>query len=188
VNSGSNKQQTSFESRVAALLLELGIPENYGSQHQLDPCEECPQLESIGKDMFEREQSMAPQAAHAWFAMQEAAASQGLDLQVVSAFRTIDYQAGIIKKKLATGQTMAQILSVSAAPGFSEHHSGNALDLSTPGFEPLEEEFENSPAFEWLKHSAGDYAFRLSYPRNNPQGVCYEPWHWCWAPDIQSDS
>jgi len=186
VNTGGNQQLTAFELRIAALLLELGIPQDYGSQHLLEPCEECAQLQSIGKDMFERDQSMAPQAARAWFDMQSAATSEGLELQAVSAFRTVDYQAGIIRRKLHAGQTMAQILEVSAAPGYSEHHSGNALDISTPGYEPLEQDFENSPAFAWLTKSAGDYGFRLSYPRDNPHGVCYEPWHWCWAPGALS--
>lgn len=177
-------QQTSFEREIAALLVELGIPEDYGTRHLLEACEECSQLVSIGKDMFDRDQSMAPQAARAWSEMKTAAKSAGIKLQSVSAFRSVEYQAGIIQKKLDAGQTMIQILQVSAAPGYSEHHSGNALDISTPGYEPLEEEFENSPAFEWLKKSARDYGFRLSYPRNNPHGVCYEPWHWCWVAEI----
>jgi D-alanyl-D-alanine carboxypeptidase len=176
-------QQSSFELKIAALLHELGIPEDYGSQHLLDSCEECSQLESIGKDMFDREQSMAPNAGRAWFNMKTVAAIEGIELQPVSAFRSVEYQAGIIQRKLDAGQSIEQILLVSAAPGYSEHHSGNALDISTPGFEPLAEEFENSPAFEWLKQSAGNYGFSMSYPRNNPHGVCYEPWHWCWAAD-----
>jgi D-alanyl-D-alanine carboxypeptidase len=112
--------------------------------------------------------------------MKDAAAAGGIELQAVSAFRSVEYQAGIISRKLDAGQSMAQILKVSAAPGYSEHHSGRALDISTPGFEPLEEAFENSPAFEWLQESAGDYGFALSFPRNNQHGLAYEPWHWCW--------
>ena len=180
----SNKQQTSFEREIAALLLELGIPEDYGVQHQLGPCEECSRLQSIGTDMFGRDQSMSPQAALAFAEMKAAAADSGIDLQAVSAYRSVEYQAGIIKRKLAAGQSIAHILQVSAAPGYSEHHSGRALDLSTPGYAPLEEEFEDSPAFTWLKKSAANFGFKLSYPRNNPHGVCYEPWHWCWAAEV----
>ena len=22
----------------------------------------------------------------------------------------------------------------------------------------------------------------MSYPRDNPHGIVYEPWHWCWQP------
>jgi D-alanyl-D-alanine carboxypeptidase len=183
VTSGSNKQQASFEQKIAALLLELGIPEDYGVQHLLDPCEECLQLQSIGKDMFGRDQRLSPPAALAFAEMKAAAADSGIELQAVSAYRSVEYQTGIIKRKLATGQSIEQILQVSAAPGYSEHHSGRALDISTPGYTPLEDDFENSPAFAWLKESAADFGFKLSYPRNNPHQLCYEPWHWCWIDD-----
>ena len=112
--------------------------------------------------------------------MKSAAEHNGILLQAVSAFRAIDYQAGIIKRKLEAGQCMEDILKVSAAPGYSEHHSGRALDITTPGFEPLEEVFEKSAAFEWLQQSAREFNFHLSYPRNNHHAVAYEPWHWCW--------
>lgn len=181
MNTDGKFQPTTFKQKIAALLLRLGIDEDYGLQHQLDLCEECSQLVSIGKDMFDREQSMSLHAGRAWSEMKQVAASAGIELQLVSAYRSVDYQAGIIQRKLDRGQSVDQILKASAAPGYSEHHSGNALDISTPGYTPLEEEFEHSPAFDWLKKSAGSYGFTMSYPRNNPHGVCYEPWHWCWA-------
>jgi hypothetical protein len=28
------------------------------------------------------------------------------------------------------------------------------------------------------RYTAGRHGFRLSYPRDNPHGVIYEPWHW----------
>lgn len=172
--------QTPYGREIAALQEQLGIPEDYGLKHQLALCEECTQLVSIGKDIFDRNQRMAPDAARAWLDMKAAAASSSIELQSVSAFRSVEYQAGIIRRKLNTGQSMTQILAVSAAPGYSEHHSGQALDISTPGYEPLEEEFENSPAFEWLNKSASEFGFNMSYPRNNRHKVAYEPWHWCW--------
>ena len=174
-------QATAFEQKIAQLLAELGIPHDYGLKHQLAPCEECKSLQFIGKDMFDRDQYLSPEAASSWSEMSDAASAFGIELLVVSAFRTVDYQAGIIRRKLDSDQCMEQILGVSAAPGYSEHHSGRALDISTPGFEALEEEFENSPAFDWLNQHAATYGFSLSYPRNNPHKVCYEPWHWCWA-------
>lgn len=173
-------QQAVFEHKIAVLQKQLGIPESYGLLHKLELCEECTQPVSIGKDIFDRDQKMTSQAAHAWFEMRDAAATDNIDIQVVSAFRPVDYQAAIIKRKLDTGQCIKDILKVSAAPGYSEHHSGRALDLTSPGFEPLEEAFENSPAFAWLGDSAGQFGFSMSYPKNNRHGIAYEPWHWCW--------
>jgi len=112
--------------------------------------------------------------------MREAAAQAGVELEIVSAFRSIEYQLGILRRKLERGQLMGDILRVSAAPGFSEHHSGRALDITTPGYAALEEEFERSLAFDWLRKNAKLYNFSLSYPRGNRHGIAYEPWHWCW--------
>ena len=74
---------------------------------------------------------------------------------------------------------MEQILRVSAAPGYSEHHSGRAVDVTTPGCAPLTGEFESTAAFAWLAAHARDFGFVLTYPRDNRYGVIYEPWHWC---------
>lgn len=112
--------------------------------------------------------------------MRSAAANDGIELQVVSAFRSASYQLLIIERKLERGQSMDEILRVSAAPGYSEHHSGRVVDVTCPGFAALEEEFENSPAFAWLQHEAAAFGFALSYPRNNIHDIAYEPWHWCW--------
>jgi D-alanyl-D-alanine carboxypeptidase len=112
--------------------------------------------------------------------MRRAAAASMIELQLVSAFRSIDYQLGLLERKLQRGQAIDAILAVSAAPGYSEHHSGRALDLTTPGFAVLEEDFEKSPAFAWLQRHAVEHGFHLSFPRGNPHGVIYEPWHWCW--------
>ena len=71
-----------------------------------------------------------------------------------------------------------EILTVNAAPGFSEHHTGNAVDIATPGSRPLTEEFEATPAFEWLSANAENYGFSMTYERDNPWGFIYEPWHW----------
>ena len=113
--------------------------------------------------------------------MSEAAARDGVELQVVSAYRSVDYQAGIIRRKLENGQGIDEILRVSAAPGFSEHHTGRALDLTTPGCAVLEEDFEHSAAFTWLAAHAGEFGFTLSFPRGNPHRVAFEPWHWAWG-------
>ena len=110
--------------------------------------------------------------------MRRAAGAQGIVLEAISGYRSHHYQLGIFERKLALGQTVEQILTVNAAPGYSEHHSGNALDIGSPGEAPAEESFERTPAFDWLTANAGDFGFVMSYPRDNPHGIVYEPWHW----------
>ena len=75
-----------------------------------------------------------------------------------------------MRAKLARGQSIDEILSVSAPPGYSEHHSGRAVDVTTDGVRPLELEFEGTAAFTWLSRHAGRFGFSLSYPRQNPYG------------------
>ncbi len=134
----------------------------------------------VGQDTQDRPQWLSARAARAWMRMRDAAAQAAVELQIVSAFRSTEYQLGILTRKLERGQSIGDILRVSAAPGYSEHHSGRALDLTTPGSAALEEAFEGSPAFAWLSTNAQSYGFRLSYPRGNAHGIAYEPWHWCW--------
>ena len=105
------------------------------------------------------------------------AAREGIALDAISGFRSHAYQLGIFERKLARGLSVTEILKVNAAPGFSEHHSGHALDIGTPGDAPAEESFEATDAFAWLQVHGG-HGFHLSYPRDNPHGIVYEPWHW----------
>jgi D-alanyl-D-alanine carboxypeptidase len=58
-------------------------------------------------------------------------------------------------------------------------------DAQTPATN-LNPNFENTAAFKWLEQNAAYYSFELSFPRNNPQGVSYEPWHWRFVGDRNS--
>lgn len=158
----------------------LGVPRDYGRVRRLRLQREPAQLVQIGHDIHDRTQWLQPRPARAFAGMREAATRDGIKLQVVSAFRSIEYQLGILERKLARGQPIEQILRVSAAPGYSEHHTGRCLDLTTPGFTALEEGFDRGPAFAWLQRNASGFGFVLSYPRDNHHGIAYEPWHWCW--------
>jgi len=157
------------------MLSELGIPEKYRDRK---PFPEATELVSIGLDIYEREQKLAPNAAAAWQKMKTAAENDGTKLLAISAFRSVAYQRQIVERKLAAGQAMEQILRASAAPGFSEHHTGRAIDITAPNCKPLTEEFERTPEFNWLSHRAKEFGFTMSYPRDNKFGVIYEPWHW----------
>ncbi|GAA0704316.1 M15 family metallopeptidase [Dokdonella soli] len=158
----------------------LGVPADYARSRNVRAVREPRELAYIGRDVHDRAQWLTPRAARAFARMHTAAIASGIELQLVSAFRSAEYQLGILKRKLERGQSIVEILRVSAAPGYSEHHSGRALDLTAPGYAALEEEFEHSPAFAWLREHARRFGFALSYPRGNPHGIAYEPWHWCW--------
>lgn len=159
----------------------LGLDESYGEQVGLGLVPEPAALAFAGFDRYRRPLWLTACAARAWEGMRRVAASEGVVLEAISGYRSHHYQLGIFERKLARGQTVEQILTVNAAPGYSEHHSGNALDIGTPGEAPAEESFEKTPAFDWLTAHAGDFGFLMSYPRDNPHGIVYEPWHWYFA-------
>ena len=123
---------------------------------------------------------MTPQAADAWWRMKQAAAGDGVTLICISAFRSVDRQRRLIERAVQAGETRAAVLHRLAPPGYSEHHSGRALDIGTPGCPPAEAAFGNTEAYSWLTNHAAAFGFRMSYPEGNTSGFMPEPWHWCW--------
>jgi D-alanyl-D-alanine carboxypeptidase len=174
---------TSYEQRALQALKELGIPATFVTQRRRPLHSECEDLVSIGLDLFGREQRLERRAASHWQAMVAAAQLDGVVLVAISGFRSFDYQRQIIARKLAAGLSIEQIVSSSALPGFSQHHTGRAIDIGTPGCPPITEEFERTPAFDWLKRRSHAFGFRMTYPRDNQSGVVYEPWHWVFRDD-----
>lgn len=178
-NRSASNIDSEFFEEVRALHAKLGISEDYQEVSGLPLCRPSAELVATELDFFDRPQQLAPAAFEAWTKMKESAQGQGIQLVLISAYRSLDYQTALIEKKLAKGISLEQILAVNAAPGYSEHHTGRALDLGTPGCAPLEEEFENTEAFQWLASNASRFCFTLSYPRCSTTAICYEPWHWC---------
>ena len=158
----------------------LGLDDGYGDRSGLPLVAEPLALTFSGFDRYRRPLWLVAPAARAWRSMQSAALHDGVVLEAISGYRSHDYQLGIFERKLARGQTVEQILTVNAAPGYSEHHSGRALDIGTLDEPPAEESFEHTSAFAWLRENARGYGFVMSYPRDNPYGIVYEPWHWRW--------
>ncbi len=126
-----------------------------------------------------REYLLVPAAVAAWRDLKAAAGEDGVTMFLASAFRSVARQTGIIREKLDAGMDIGEILTICAPPGFSEHHTGRAVDIVCPDMPDLEIEFEDTQAFQWLAHNAGRFGFTLSYPRGNVDGYQYEPWHWC---------
>lgn len=160
------------------LFAELGIPADYGRKPRRPRYSEANELEEVEANIVGKMQRLAPQTARSWRQMKQAAALAGVQLLLVSGYRSIAQQTELFRQKLAAGHDIGAILRVNAAPGFSEHHTGRAIDIATPGRRPLTEEFEDSPAFAWLVANAATYAFGMPYGRDNQLGFAYEPWHW----------
>lgn len=132
---------------------------------------------------------LAPAAAQAFRSMQQAAQREGIRLISLSGFRSVETQRELFfGVKAARGQTASERAKVSAPPGHSEHHTGYAIDIGDANNRAMDlsEGFETTAAFRWLQTNAPYYSFELSFPRNNNQGVSYEPWHWRYVGDQAS--
>ena len=170
-------------SRLARLHQALGIPADYARSRDLRAFREAsiPRLVLVGRDPTDQKPvRLAPRAAAAWRRMREAAAADGVTLLPLSGFRSVRRQTQIIRRNLAKGRPLDDLLRYVAAPGFSEHHTGRAIDIGDPADVTIEASFARTPAYRWLRHRAGEFGFSMSYPRGNRHGIGYEPWHWCW--------
>ncbi len=127
-----------------------------------------------------REYQLLPEAAAAWHAMQAAALRGGYQLIVQSAYRSVTRQIALIQHKLNDGFNINDILTSIAPPGYSEHHTGRAIDIASLLHPTLDESFATTAEFVWLTEHAHAFGFTLSYPLGNTSGYVFEPWHWCW--------
>ncbi len=154
-------------------------PAPVGYELKMPRQSEAVRLEEVGADASGRPVSLAPPAAAAWRSLCAAAQAERVSPVLVSGFRGFDRQRAIVCAKLGNGRSLVDVLFSSAYPGFSEHHTGRAVDVGAPGCTDLTERFETTREFEWLAANAARFGFVLSYPRGNPHGIAYEPWHWC---------
>ena len=167
---------------------DLRIPSDYGRNPRRPRFKEADTLEDVEPNLVGAMQRLAPETAAAWRDLKRSAADAGVQLLLVSGFRSIRHQADLIRRKLAAGQSIDKILTVNAAPGFSEHHTGRAVDIATRGCPPLTEAFEATEAFRWLTENANRFDFEMSYPRDNRYGIVYEPWHWALRFEVNRES
>jgi D-alanyl-D-alanine carboxypeptidase len=111
--------------------------------------------------------------------MVDDAASVGVNLKLISAYRSFGTQASLKADYKTTFGSGAN--SFSADQGYSEHQLGTAADFTTAkvgtNFSNASGGFDNSDGYKWMSENAYKYGFVLSYPKGNTYYV-YEPWHW----------
>ncbi|MBN3942643.1 MAG: M15 family metallopeptidase [Nostoc sp.] len=132
---------------------------------------------------------MRKAAAQKFEEMVAAARSAGVILVPISGFRSVkDQEQLFFAVGAQRNQTPAERAALSAPPGHSEHHTGYAVDVGD-GAVPatnLQTNFDNTKAYRWLQANAARFGFEMSFPKDNAQGVSYEPWHWRFVGDRNS--
>ncbi len=127
------------------------------------------------------EPSLRKEASEAAVAMLAAfTVETGLELQSQSAYRSYDTQVRVYDQDVASnGQAFAD--TSTARPGFSEHQTGLAIDISAlPGNCSLNACFADTPHGQWLAANAWRFGFLLRYPADKVEiaGFHFEPWHY----------
>jgi D-alanyl-D-alanine carboxypeptidase len=158
------------------------LPEDYDSRLEND----------IGMTLvFEdyRDYYMDSRAAPYIMKMVEDATEDGVDLYIVSTYRTQEYQQmnldSSVAERMSNGMdydtAYADTLESVALPGRSEHNAGIAADIMTPSYTSMADDgFKNTKEYEWLSENAQKYGFILRYPegKKDVTGIIYEPWHY----------
>jgi zinc D-Ala-D-Ala carboxypeptidase len=145
---------------------------------------------TYGEGEYKRTEYLDRDAAAAFEQMAAAAKTDGVTIVPISGFRTIADQEKLFKRQIQRQGSEVAAATLSAPPGYSEHHSGYALDIGD-GTRPKTDvkfEFEETSAYRWMVSNAKRYGFELSYPRNNVQGVSFEPWHWRFVSSMQASA
>lgn len=103
------------------------------------------------------------------------ATAAGIDIRVLSAYRSFTTQASLKSSYAVTYGKGANAFS--ADQGYSEHQLGTTVDFTTAASKGTLPGFDKTDAYAWLTEHAHEYGFILSYPKGNTYYI-YEPWHW----------
>ena len=161
-------------------------------------------LELMGKEdikLYGKGINLQKEAHDAFLEMKKAAYSAGIDLKVISSYRSFERQAQIWERKY--GQyteengmeplpAIDKIIEYSTIPGTSRHHWGTDIDV-VDGYRKVKGNVLNPDKFaaggpyedfkNWMETNSEKFGFYLVYT-NHPKrkGFKYEPWHYSYAP------
>ena len=113
------------------------------------------------------------EASDALKLMQKDASVLGLNLPLISGYRSYKKQSELYKNYVKIdGEEKAN--TYSAKPGHSEHQTGLAFDIGK-----VDDSFKGTMEAKWIEENAHLYGFIVRYPKDktNITGYIYEPWH-----------
>ena len=113
---------------------------------------------------------------NAFIKMAREADVNGYKLRAISTYRTLEYQNNLYNNYVKK-DGVENADTYSAHPGYSEHHTGLAIDIDNESLSY--NNFENTREFTWMMENAHKYGFILRYPKDSTiTGYIYEPWHY----------
>ena len=118
-------------------------------------------------------------AHDAYVELYNAAKNDGMNLIVTTSYRNYGFQSTLYYNYVnRDGQESAD--TYSARPGYSEHHTGLAVDLSTPSLTNAFTEFIYTDEYKWMQNNCYKYGFIQRYTDENQYITGYQPeaWHY----------
>ena len=130
--------------------------------------------------------------------MKNAAKKEGINMKIVSGYRSFNRQKIIWNRKFLNNQKQGlnpleninKIIQYSTIPGTSRHHWGTDIDIidenhNIKGDLLLEKNFYNNsfePLRLWMEKNSYKFGFVLPYTKDlNRNGFLYEPWHYSYS-------
>lgn len=161
-------------------------------------------LELMGKEdieLYGEGINLRLEAHDAFLKMKKAAYSDGIDLKIVSSYRSFERQEIIWERKymqyteddgMPPLKAIDKIIEYSTIPGTSRHHWGTDIDI-VDGYRKVEgdvlvpEKFGGGGPYadfkKWMDENSEDFGFFLVYTDEpKRRGFKYEPWHYSYAP------
>ncbi|MBQ7638287.1 MAG: M15 family metallopeptidase [Clostridia bacterium] len=144
-----NEDGLTYINGVLVVNKTYSVPSSYGPGDLTDECRE------------------------AFNTLVSAAAEDGLNIFVVSGYRSYSTQEGLYQRYCSRdGQERAD--TYSARPGHSEHQTGLAIDVNSVSYS-----FADTAEGQWIAANSYKYGFIVRYGRDKESvtGYAYEPWH-----------
>ena len=109
--------------------------------------------------------------------MSRDAQKNGLNLRIISAYRSFEYQENLYNKYLKYDNKEI-VDTYSARAGYSEHQTGLTIDIDNKRQDY--NKFHLTEEFTWMQSNAYKYGFILRYPKDKEfiTGYKYESWHY----------
>ncbi|MBQ6580158.1 MAG: M15 family metallopeptidase [Oscillospiraceae bacterium] len=190
-SSESSSEEISSETEIPPAP-EIPTPEDRSVLILVNPWNYIPEDYVPELEKVQGKYNMDIKAAESARNLVAAAKEAGFNMQLCSAYRTVEKSAQLYKNKVneyigygySEADAKVEAAKWVAPPGTSEHHTGLAMDLVSSDYwnyySDLEHDYEKFDSFKWMYEHCAEFGFILRYPKDKQDitGITYEPWHY----------
>lgn len=184
--------ESSSAPETSSSVSESSVKKDYGTLILVNPWNYIPDDYTLELEQVQGKYNMDIKAAESARKLVAAAKEAGFNMQLCSAYRTVEKSAELYERKVnqyigygySESDAKVEAAKWVAPPGTSEHHTGLAMDLVSSDYwnyySDLEHDYENFDSFKWMYAHCAEFGFILRYPKDKQDitGITYEPWHY----------